>query len=69
MGAVQKAEGDFVYFIDPKDKSDPANLADQKVYIMSYKRLTSDESICDLHGFLRNNAPETVGYAVYKPKV
>ena len=36
-GRCQKAEGDFVYFIDPKDKSDPANLANQKVYIMSYK--------------------------------
>ena len=46
---------DHVYFIDPNDGSDPANIQTQKIYVMSYKRLTS--SMTDLFGYKRLAPP------------
>ncbi len=63
VGAEKEKTRGYVYYIDVNDDSDPQHPEKQRIYMMSYEKLTSAESICDLHGILRNNAPEAVGYA------
>lgn len=66
VGAEKTERGEYVYFIDPMDESDPANPTKQRIFKMTYKRLTSDEAVCDLHGFLRTDAPALIGYALHR---
>ncbi len=68
VGAQKTAKQELVFYIDPENDSDPAHPEKQKIFCMSYNRLTSPETICDYHGFLRNNAPLGIGYAVYKER-
>jgi len=43
IGAAQGgAKGGFVYFVDPKDGSDPQNPLQQRVYMISYENFTSN---------------------------
>ncbi len=69
VGAATMGCKNLVYFIDPLDESDPKHPEKQRVYVMSYKRLTSDDSICDLHGFVGVQSSQAVGYAFYKESV
>lgn len=66
VGAEKTSTRELVYYIDPEDSSDPSDPEKQRIYCMSYERLTSAENICDYHGFKRNNAPHTIGYALYR---
>ena len=68
VGAEKTRVQNLVYYIDPLDESDPLCPEKQRIYVMTYGRLTSEDSICDFHGFLRNNAPAAVGYALYRGK-
>jgi hypothetical protein len=68
VGAENTSTRELVYYIDPIDESDPSHPEKRRIYCMSYERLTSAEIICDYHGFIRNNAPDTIGYAVYREK-
>lgn len=63
--------GGYVYFVDPLDGSDPSNPEQQRIYVMSYKRLC--ESIINLkHQILIRPSDgtqvlsNTVNYALYK---
>lgn len=66
VGAERVCGRELVYYIDPMDESDPAYPEKQRLYAMSYERLTSPDSICDTHGFLRNDAPPIMGYAFFR---
>ena len=68
VGAEKTSTQELVYYIDPEDVSDPLHPEKQRIYCMSYEKLTSLGTICDYHGFLRNNAPPSVGYALYREK-
>lgn len=39
VGAKKEADGEFVYFIDPNDASDPSNSESQRIYRMPYLEL------------------------------
>lgn len=68
VGAEKTLKNQIVYYIDPDDESDPLDAKKQKIYCLSYTKLTSFGVICDSHGFIRNDAPETIGYALYYKK-
>ena len=68
VGAEKIETRGFVYFIDPNDESDPQDIKKQKIYVMSYERLTASNNISDLHGFLRPDAPLSIGYAYFSKK-
>ncbi len=68
VGAEKTRVQNLVFYIDPLDESDPLCPEKQRIYVMTYGRLTSADSICDFHGFLRNDAPAAVGYALYRRK-
>ncbi|MGB7978603.1 MAG: hypothetical protein WCF19_05530 [Chlamydiales bacterium] len=68
VGAEKNGRQELVYYIDPNDESDPSHPEKQRIFCMSYTRLTSAENICDHYGGLGNDAPDTVGYAVYRNK-
>lgn len=53
----------FVYFVDPKDGSDPENPLQQKIYKISYENFISN--ITDIRGA---PAPSDFGVALYYPK-
>ena len=65
VGAQKTDKQELVFYIDPEEDSDPSSPKSQKVFCISYSRLTSEDTICDYHGFLRNDSPATIGYAVY----
>jgi hypothetical protein len=47
VGAEKWENGnEMVYYIDPSDGSDPKDPTQQRIYTMSYKRLTDYPSIC-----------------------
>lgn len=66
------SKGGFVYYVDPKDGSDPLKPEQQKVYVISYQNLAS--SIADLRGqSIKLNSTATpkssiCGYAYCFPK-
>lgn len=64
VGAERVDSRELVYYLDPMDESDPHHPEKQRIYAMSYERLTASDSICDTHGFLRNDAPSSIGYAL-----
>ena len=65
VGAEKIGINGFVYYIDPNDDSDPAHPETQPIYMMSYKKLTS-ENLSDTDGFVRLDAPAEIGYAYYR---
>lgn len=48
--------GGHVYFIDPKDSSDPAARESQKIYVMPYEKFRS--CVVDLNGIERGYWPD-----------
>lgn len=68
VGAEKTETRQFVYYIDPIDDSDPTHPENQRIFCMSYERLTSPTHLTDTHGFVRNTAPSSIGYAYYLAK-
>ena len=66
VGTFNEENNEFVFYIDPNDISDPLNPEKQKIYMMTYQKLTSSEYLCDVYGFRRNNVPKGIGFAVRK---
>lgn len=60
IGAKKVQDQAFVYFIDPGDPSDPKDLSQQKIYMISFKNLTSH--ICDLFGCMNPNSSSSYAY-------
>ncbi|MCE2983496.1 MAG: hypothetical protein LW832_08015 [Parachlamydia sp.] len=60
VGAKKLNDKAFVYFIDPKDPSNPNDRSRQKMYMISFTNLTS--SICDLHGRTTPDSPLPYAY-------
>ncbi len=67
VGAEKTDKGEFVYYLDPVDESDPQHPEKQRVFIKSYKSLTDADSINDLHGYLRSNPFCSTEFAWYRP--
>lgn len=69
IGAEKNRQGQFVYYIDPTEESDPSDPKKQKIYAMRYETLIAPNSICDLGSFLcsQNNRhlTESTGYAYH----
>lgn len=63
VGAKKVQEKAFVYFIDPKDKSEPKDKSLQKLYMISYTNLT--QYICDMHGRMKPDSLSEIGYGYY----
>ncbi len=66
VGAEIIHEKGFVYFINPSDPSDPQNPESQKIYVMSYDRLTSIGNLNDLNGCRYFHSHEGTEYAIYR---
>jgi len=64
VAAEKTPQKQLVYYIDPIDDSDPNDPSKQRIFVTNYSSLTSGDNICDLHGFVRNDAPASIGYAV-----
>jgi hypothetical protein len=64
VGAEKTEKQQLVYYIDPMDDSDPAHPEKQRIYAMSYEKLTSPENIFDNHGFRGHDAVAAVGYGM-----
>ena len=57
----------FVYFVDPKDGSDPQNPFQRKTYMISYKNLV--ENIKDRKGNTYSASEDSCySYAIYFPE-
>lgn len=68
VGAVAgppRAEGGYIYFLDPFDPSDPQHPELEKVYKISYRNLRENS---DYFGVLysSNRPPAPLGYALYR---
>lgn len=61
IGVKKEANLELVYYMDSSDESDPQDPSKQKIYVMSYARLISPDSISMIC------APEA-RYAYYLPK-
>ena len=51
----------FIYYLDPLDAQE---CKEQRTFVARYSRFVS--GLADLNGVMRNDAPDEVGYAVYK---
>lgn len=70
VGAKTFGTKDTVLFIDPNEESNPNQPDKQKIYAMSYERLSNPYSIGDNMGeyWISSNqlSPPQIGYALYK---
>lgn len=66
VGAEIRSNQGVVYYVDPDDGSDPKSPEKQRIFTMSYERLTSPDNICDTYGVMQNDSPPEVGYAFAK---
>lgn len=68
IGAAQGGpKGGYVYFVDPKNGSDPQNPLQQKIYKITYENLTSN--ISDQRGHHCPPPTKSIhGYAYYYPR-
>jgi len=53
----------YVYIVDPQDSSNPSNVEEQRIYVISYKNLITN--VLDLESVYRKKAPNGIGYAIY----
>lgn len=60
-------KGGYVYFVDPKDGSNPTNPLQQKIYVISYQNLITN--ITDISGLkIKNGIGAVFGFALFYPQ-
>lgn len=57
VGARKEVDKSYVFFIDPKDRSDPSNPNSQKIYVMSYETFLNNLS--NQHTLKYSNNPDS----------
>lgn len=67
VGAEKNPKGQYIYYIDPNDESDPKNPSSQKIYLVSYR--TFSTYVYDACGFHKDVLPiSSYGYGVHAKK-
>lgn len=62
---IKGEKTELVYYIDPEDGSDPAQIENQKIYMMSYRNLR--ENIANWRG-IRNSSSGKGGWGYHPPQ-